>query len=442
MGSIFAVLASMCKQSSGLIFLVFCMAIFVFCILFLPQKKEAVKNLCVIFAVCILLYGSMFAFLGIKGAFGAYWHYNFESAVSSKGGGSIFVILFGWIPRSKRQILLYFPLAMLTAGAIIGEIVLSQRKNKQERNPRFEIGLLIAAALLAILAVVLCTVSYRYADVQISGYYRKFIGFFFASILFVISAFLLIFYKKVKIKNFSFCCKYFYLSGVAFVLVYAVCTSGAVTQSQVALGWGLVVTSVIAFANFPKKEIVAVAMAAFMFFDVSSSFALKTIITYSWWDLDTGTLWEQTTECEVPILQGIKMSEPYARMYDNVYREVTENTREDEEIFVFPHMPVLYLATGRNRATFTVVQWFDVSTDENVVKDIDVIREKAPKIMVLCFIDETVRDTHEEFFRKGEKSGLTLMQEFLQEFVVEKNYTLLSADTVSKGYTVEVYLLP
>ena len=432
----------MCKQSSGLIFLVFCMAIFVFCILFLPQKKEAVKNLCVIFAVCILLYGSMFAFLGIKGAFGAYWHYNFESAVSSKGGGSIFVILFGWIPRSKRQILLYFPLAMLTAGAIIGEIVLSQRKNKQERNPRFEIGLLIAAALLAILAVVLCTVSYRYADVQISGYYRKFIGFFFASILFVISAFLLIFYKKVKIKNFSFCCKYFYLSGVAFVLAYAVCTSGAVTQSQVALGWGLVVTSVIAFANFPKKEIVAVAMAAFMFFDVSSSFALKTIITYSWWDLDTGTLWEQTTECEVPILQGIKMSEPYARMYDNVYREVTENTREDEEIFVFPHMPVLYLATGRNRATFTVVQWFDVSTDENVVKDIDVIREKAPKIMVLCFIDETVRDTHEEFFRKGEKSGLTLMQEFLQEFVVEKNYTLLSADTVSKGYTVEVYLLP
>ena len=61
--------------------------------------------------------------------------------------------------------------------------------------------------------------------------------------------------------------------------------------------------------------------------------------------------------------------------------------------------------------------------------------------MVLCFISDYVRDSHEESFREGEKSGLTLMQEFLTDFVVEENYEVLSSDQISDGYTVTVYCL-
>ena len=67
-------------------------------------------------------------------------------------------------------------------------------------------------------------------------------------------------------------------------------------------------------------------------------------------------------------------------MYNDVYYGVTENTVEGEEIFVFPHMPVLYLATERPRATQTAIQWFDVSTDAAVLSDIDVIKEKKPRV--------------------------------------------------------------
>ena len=113
-----------------------------------------------------------------------------------------------------------------------------------------------------------------------------------------------------------------------------------------------------------------------------------------------------------------------------------------EEIFVFPHMPILYVATERPRATETAIQWFDVATDEAVISDIDVIREKQPKVMVLCTVSEYVMSAHEASFRGGAASGLRQMQDFLYEFVEEKNYTCLSEVKVSSGYTVTVWVAP
>ena len=121
---------------------------------------------------------------------------------------------------------------------------------------------------------------------------------------------------------------------------------------------------------------------------------------------------------------------------------IMQSLKPMEEIFIFPHMPVLYLATERRRATFTAVQWFDVSTDQAVAEDIEVLKEKRPVVLVLCFIPDSVREAHEQSFREGQKSGLTKMQEFLCRFVEEENYILLSSDTVSAEYTIEVYRLP
>jgi len=146
-------------------------------------------------------------------------------------------------------------------------------------------------------------------------------------------------------------------------------------------------------------------------------------------------------ETDIPIFKGIKMSRDYATMYTHVYEETKEYSTEKDKIFVMPHMPIIYLMTGRERLTFTAVQWFDVSTDKAVLEDIDTIKANPPKIMVLCFVPDNVIASHEKSFRNGTKSALNIMQKELKEFVENENYTVLSSDKISDGYTVSVYYL-
>ena len=124
---------------------------------------------------------------------------------------------------------------------------------------------------------------------------------------------------------------------------------------------------------------------------------------------------------------------------DGAVRAITE---PGDEIFAFPHVPVLYLLTDRDRATDTAIQWFDVSTDEAVRADIEVLREKKPRVVLICTIDEYVIASHESSFRQGETSGLRDMQDFLNAFVVEEGYECSGKHHLSGGYTMEVWYLP
>lgn len=446
LGSIFAVLASLYKQSSGLIFLIFCFMALLYFRIFFRDRKQTTADIFVFLAAVVLLYGLMILFLAAQGALGGYFYYNFVASVGAKGG-SIVSVLFGWFGRTWKMVLLCLPFSVLAAGVVIAEMAFA-RKSAEGGGFRAERVCILVIALLAAAVVVLSLFCRGYAGI-FSGWaesWRRYVSFLFSLILFAFLGIALLFRKKIGVKaeNLPLFCKYFYLAGTAAILGYAVSTSGSLGESQVALAFGVMVVSFAGFCRlrFPKKEVVAIVTSAFMLFDIGISFAVKTQSVYSWWGLEAGSYWEQTEECDIPIFRGIKMSESYAVMYNNVYREVLENTDPDDEIFVFPHMPILYLATGRRRATFTALQWFDVSSDKAVKEDIDVLREKKPVLMILCFIPDYVRESHEESFREGEQSGLSTMQEFLREFVAEENYVLLSSDTVCEGYSIQVYRLP
>ena len=454
LGTVFAVHASLYKQSSGLLYLAFCLAALVFAAAVFGQKRELWRQVLVSFAVCFFLYGGMFLFMASKGALGAYFYYNFQASVGAKGG-SLSAVLFGWFFREKKLLFACLPVALLWVGLLFAAAVYSRRKraergvkdadgaNGADVDDKAEQRLMYATAAAALLTVVLCFAIPALAEIFSSWNrsWRKYLPFLFSMLAFPAFAGACIFRRKIRADD-GFLCKYFYLSGTAFVLAYAVSMSGGLGESQVAPAFALTAVSFAGIARFPRRRFLSLATAVFMVFDLGISFSVKIRSPYSWWGLDTGSYGEQTTECVIPAFQGIEMNEAYARMYNNVYREIRENSAAEEEIFIFPHMPVLYLATERRRATFTAVQWFDVSTDQAVAEDIEVLKEKRPVVLVLCFIPDSVREAHEQSFREGQKSGLTKMQEFLCRFVEEENYILLSSDTVSAEYTIEVYRLP
>ena len=442
--TVFAVLASMCKQSSGLIFLLFCFMFFAFLFICLPSKKELALQVGVMAGVSVVLWGAMIAFMYAQGSLDAFINYNFVSSVDAKGGGSIFSILFGWIPRSGRELILGAIVMIAIAAVLVIFLLLSRRYPSKEDNCKAVqyLGVYLPAVLLATLVLTFVFSGFARTLSGLNAPLAMYVMFLFCTAFFAVSCFAIIFRKKVKAADWHKHIKYAFLSGVIFTLAFSVCTSGGIAESQIALGYAFVPVVLIGAARFAKKEIAIVSLCAVMLLQTSVSFSRKVNEMYSWWGLSMGGFSEQTVTCEVPVFKGIKMSPVYAKMYNDVYYGVTENTVEGEEIFVFPHMPVLYLATERPRATQTAIQWFDVSTDAAVLSDIDVIKEKKPRVMVICSVGEYVIGEHESNFRGGEESGLHTMQDFLFEFVEEEGYECLSENDLSGDYTVTVWLLP
>jgi hypothetical protein len=233
-----------------------------------------------------------------------------------------------------------------------------------------------------------------------------------------------------------------FLSGTVVALGFSVGMSGGLVRSQLALGYALVPVILFRLAAHHKRTFGCVVILLAMLWQTAGAFALKVESTYNWWGLRAGSYHEQKYTCNLPLLRGIHMNEVCARTYNDMLAAVQSATGQGEPIFVFPHMPVLYLALNRPRASATALQWFDVASDGAVLADIERLKNDPPRAMVLCRIDDYVIQSHEQAFRGGARSGLSQMQDFLWEFTQDAGYECVVKHTLPDGYEITVWILP
>ena len=439
----FAVLASLFKQSSGLMFLLMVGVALVILLILEKDRKATAYSLLWYAIVTVAVYLLLFFSLALQGNFGAYLQYNFSSSTGAKGG--IFTVLFGNIIKiistELNDALLPTILFLLILG---GEIILSivfRKKHNSELYKMLLLGLFGTAVLvLLILCFLIPAVGTKFASIS-NVPQMNFL--FLTDLLLFLFCFTAIIWRKITGQggiNFLFLYNYLFVSGAALLLSYAVTTSGGFAQSQLALCIGTTLGSLFYFAKFAWKEIFCSLFALIFLFTGITFFAQKIVTLYSWWGLQIGTYWEQTVELsDIDYLNGIKVSPAYAEMYNNVVSAVDENTEADDPIFVFPHIPIFYLLTERGHETFTTVQWMDVNSDEDVIADIDVLLQQPPKAIVFCHIPESVIDAHEKSFRNGEACGMRIMQDFLNEFVQE-GYTQVTENDIGGGYIITTHI--
>lgn len=442
--ALFAVFASMFKQSSGLIFLVFVAALLAFFCLIGKNKKQAAFALVWYAAVAVAAYGVQFIAMAIQGNLDAYLHYNFGSSVSAKGG--IFTILFGQLLNNLPNLANVLAVSLLFIVVLGLEIWLSKIFRDRAKEDLFSVILLsvFGAGLCAV--VVCCFLVPAFGKSLSVLYPNSFMYWAFLSTFFIcVATFIVIVARKTSFvfgaDGDEFSKKYFFVSGCAAVLAYAVTTSGGFSQGEVALCAGVMLGSLAYFAKFMWKEILCTFLAIIFVFYTAVFFSFKIQTVYSWWEMVVGTYWEQTEEItDIDYLNGIKVSPQYYEMYHNVTDAVETYTESDDHIFVFPHAPIFYLLTHRDTNTYTKIQWFDVASDEEIVADIDVLREDPPAAIVFVHIPDSTIEGHENAFRGGEASGLRIMQDFLTQFT-EESYTEVSSDDIGGEYYISVHIL-
>ncbi len=442
LGIALAVLASMFKQSSGLIYLLYTLIFLLFAGIVLPRRRLYRKALLASVPIVIVMYGAMFAFLAANGSLDEYFYYNFKAATAAKGG-SLLAVLFGWLFRNGPILFVYAAIVLLVMGGawlLCRYLSLRFPRQKEECEIRPSLFFCVLAGLMLLGGIAIALFYDRFSPLWF-GAQKPFTAFVVATAAFAIIAIELIVRRVRRQEPHKDAAKACFFCGAVFVLAYAVCTSGGLAESQIALGYPLVAMLFLPVLQFRRREIVALALAFLMLFHTLLGWARKTHAIYGWWGLEVGSVEEQTEQVDLPLLFGIRTNRKYADMYEGVVRIVQDTTEEGEEIFVFPHMPIFYLLCDRPRATNTAIQWFDVSTDRAVVGDIATLQEKKPRVLVLCSIGEEIIDAHEISFRQGNESGLRQMQDFLGSFVEREGYEEQASYTISRGYTVSVWVL-
>ena len=425
------------KQNMGGLFCVYSVLLIIFCsIIFSWTMRTLIYNVfkfSIAFSVPVII----LAFIAIKANIvNAMINSVFFGAIEAKGG--IFSILFRWI---KNGFVSYAQVFLL---AVFFFILLIINRKLTEEYPSRAINkkLLIAYSLiLTIGSILICrneSLGTYYSTVR-----RLDVAVIFVITVVLLAAFAIVaLYHTVKKKQCPISLvPVIGLLGVYFTLCYGAGMSGGLSIGESALGLGVVICILFDSFKFKGGIVAKGCVAAYCIYLCFACYGFKIVNPCLWWGIDESNIYEATVETNIPILEGIKVSESTKNMYESIVDIVGKNTSSADSIYCFPQIPIFYLMCNRgDPGVYGKVQWFDVSTDGGINRDIEILHKNLPKAIIIYNLYDSTYAGHEEGFNFGQKSGTRNMRESLYEIVNDYNYayqgTFLSEDNNISVYTL------
>lgn len=421
------------KQNEGLILIAFTFVFFLFTALYLRfNVKKTISILGQLLIPAIIIQVIIHGILTVLGILPSYLEQTGANAVAAKGG--MLRILLRWIvdgiPIFKdilpESIILFFII-------VIGTFFKTKRNDTHTEKYDWIFGVMfcgLSVFLLLKMRVSEEFVTKHYQIYNISPYAI----FIIVLLIFIILGFgglyCILKNKREMDKHYLI----FAIAGSYFAISYASGTCGGLAVGQATLGLALIISLLLdLFLNKYTKIIVlfGVISCVGIVFQYAGT---KMVYTYYWWEADESNYWSCNVNSSIPGLERIQLSPDTEALYKNIYDIIINNSTPDNSIYCFPQIPIFYTLTDRqDPGTMSKVQWFDVSSDETLISDINIIKKNPPKIIILYNTPESAYIAHEELFNGGDPSGTRQMREFLYNYVYENSYTFLGKYTAYKN---------
>lgn len=430
----------MVKQNIGLLFGFFVFIYFVFLFLYEKDKKTVFLSLLLYGCGAAIVFAGYGTYLLANGALGACLSQTLFGAVGAKGG--VKTILFKWIIDGKDSFIAELGVTGAAVGALFLLFILRKAYPSDKDESKAQRIVLIVFGVVATIGIFLLSKVQKIAELFTEIYKSKTYGFYvFVTVAFFIMMIMYavdIFSKK---KHFEDYIGFFFLFGAIFAIGYGVGMSGGLAASQIALSTGVIICLLISSCtnkhSWVSMSLVGVVAMCFVMF----CSAFKMVNTYSWWGLTDSSIWESTETTDISIFKGIKMSEEDKELYEGIVNDIDSNTSKDDSIFVFPHASIIYTAADRmDPGSFTKVQWYDVSTNDSVKKDIETIIKTEPKAIVIYNIPEFAIKGHESSFNNNKESATTKMMKTLRTFCIRNNYLAVNNYEINNKCSITVFV--
>lgn len=432
------------KQNMGILFLLFTLCMYFYLLIVLTDyRKSIVKSfLYFLFFIISFVLTTLANVVGISN-FSSFLQLTIGGATSAKGG--IVPILFGWIINGKDLFKSAIPISICILSLLF--IGLKYKGNKSEQFGNFKT---IFFLLISFFIIIIFLLSYNVEAVATFWANR---GNISPYAVYIITVFIFIFYALKILKHFLYkeiismkMIKILVVSGSIFAIGFGCGTSGGISNGQMGIGLGFISILLLEYWNLGWnnsiiKRMIFVLLTVIFSISIITCGTFKMINTYSWWGLTDDDIWKSNHNIKIPILEHILVSEEKKVLLESIYDVITEKTKVNDSIFCFPHIPIVYTMCNReDPGTYTKVQWFDVATDNNILRDIEIIENEKPKALVIYNIPIFAVEAHEKAFRSGDISGTRKMYNSLYKFAKENNYTFYGNYKINADCSITLYV--
>lgn len=212
-------------------------------------------------------------------------------------------------------------------------------------------------------------------------------------------------------------------------------TSAGLSEISAFIGVAVVIAALMALALptvLPAVIPVTLTMA-FAATLVSSKFDTP----YSWWGVQP-SLPSACAHAE-GFLANVCVSPSDYDAIAKISSFIKTNSNDEEQIYVYPHMPVFNIISKRGPFKGAVVSWPDFMSDRIAISIADALKADPPRFIIVGDVPEYAMVAHESAFRRGAPSGqrsiLTAIDNLLSSGQVSEVY----AATNISGINVRVY---
>jgi hypothetical protein len=180
-------------------------------------------------------------------------------------------------------------------------------------------------------------------------------------------------------------------------------TSAGLSEISAFIGYGLIIGGISRLA-LPWRS----AIFPILFFSLAiSSVLMETRFNkpYYWWSVQADDVRQSVCAHSGGLFTGICMTPDQAEVIAKIHKIVQTYSNENEEILVYPHMPVMYLMTERKPYQGAVVSWFDFMSDKQARELAQALEDSPPRLVIYAQLPDEVATAHERLFRAGAPSG-------------------------------------
>jgi hypothetical protein len=431
--------ALLIRQSSGAVLVAAVLAVLGLQILAGRGTAQRLTDLIVYVVALLAPIGTMVAVMVTNGSLRPFLTMTSGDALTAKGG--LPVVLFGWVSRFWPEVIAVRGSVTLMLGllAVSGALyLLAPRPTMGCRD-----GLLWSAAFFtAALAGVLFCVRFSSLSSAFEPFRLLATPYSVYPVVTILCAFSLV--QLVRSRSLTFAQRRFFLglavlTFMVLAIGYGSATSGGFSEGQTALALGTIFASILFLAGHvlgtPARLITVTVCVGLCLSYVS----YKIDAPYAWWGLREPSMREAIDSVSVPGLRGIRVSPQTKAAIEGVTSAITDSSRPGDDVFVFPHMPILYLLTDRYPSTFTLVQWFDFSSRHALAADMSRTEDHPPRVVVIVEVPDWVYTAHESLFWGGHTSAQRSMRDRLERLVHADPYHEVGAWSLTDGYRIVVY---
>lgn len=188
-----------------------------------------------------------------------------------------------------------------------------------------------------------------------------------------------------------------FLAGIGLIMGNG--TSAGLSEISAFYGLAIVLATLLTLSS-PFLVPAAIPLVLSMLFTFSV-FERKLELPYNWWSVKSQDIRQIACAKTKGLLSNICIEPDKYEAIESLVSSIKAASTIGDELYVFPHMPIFNLLSGRLPYKNLVVSWFDFTSQERAKNlSMDLLNE-PPKVMLIARIPIEVFEGHERLFNRS-----------------------------------------